>query len=81
MLLLNHPFVQSHAQQLAERLHREVPRDDTARIQRAFRLLFSRPAGAQELAIAREVIAAGGETGWADWAHVLLCSNEFAYVD
>jgi hypothetical protein len=85
LFLLNHDFTLSQAKHLAERLAREVPADDTARIQRAFRLLFARPAGADEVAVARQVLASSGKDGpaaaWRDLAHVLLCSNEFVYPD
>ena len=81
LLLLNHPFARDQAGHLAERLAHDVPEDETARVDRAYRLLFARPATAEEIDIARKVISAGGATGWVDWAHVLLCSNEFVYVD
>jgi hypothetical protein len=85
LFLLNHEFTLAQASRLAERLLREAPGDDTARIQRAFQLLFARPAGAEEIALARQVLAASGKGGpaaaWRDLAHVLLCSNEFVYLD
>jgi len=82
LFLLNHKFALDQAKQLAERLVRDVPNDtpdvDIARIQRAYRLLFSRRATEEELAIARQLVA---HSTWDDLAHVLLCSNEFLYVD
>jgi cytochrome c553 len=84
LFLLNHDFTRAQAGRLAERLAREVPADETARIQRAFRLLFGRTASADEIALAREVLAASGKdnaAAWRDLAHVLLCSNEFVYLD
>ncbi len=89
LFLLNHKFALDQAQHLAERLIRDVPDDtpnaETARIQHAYRLLFSRPASDEEIVIARQVLAQGAEptaeSGWADLAHVLLCSNEFIYID
>ena len=79
LLLLNHPFVLEQASHLAKRLIKEVPHDDINRIHRAYQLLFARQATANDIRIARQVVADG--TGWQDWAHVLLCSNEFVYVD
>ena len=81
LLLLNHPFVLAQARRFAERLVHEVPQDETARVDHACRLLFARPVSAKEIGIARQVVAAGAESGWADLAHVLLCSNEFVYLD
>jgi Protein of unknown function (DUF1553)/Protein of unknown function (DUF1549)/Planctomycete cytochrome C len=85
LFLLNHEFVLAQAKLLAERLIREVPNDETARIQRAVLLLFARPATADELAIARRILADLGNEGaagaWRDLAHVLLCSNELVYLD
>ncbi len=85
LLLLNHDFVLTQAKQLAERLGREVPNDETARIRHAYQLVFGRPAVAEEIEIARQIVAQGGAqgaaVGWADLAHVMLCSNEFVYVD
>ncbi len=85
LLLLNHPFVLEQARHLAERLWREASSDDTARIEYAYRLLFGRSPTDDELAIARGVLSAGDANDpvavWADLAHVLLCSNEFVYLD
>ncbi len=85
LLLLNHDFVLAQAEHLADRLAREASGDDTRRIERAYSLLFSRPARAAEIEICRQLLARAGRNGaraaWADLAHVLLCSNEFVYLD
>ena len=85
LFLLNHDFVLARARQLAARLAREASGDETARIQRAYALLFARQASAEEIGICREFLAragkSGADTAWQDLAHVLLCSNEFVYVD
>ena len=64
---------------------RSTPKDEPARVQRLLRLTFGRPAAAEEVAIARRVLANPGKGGphaaWRDLAHVLLCSNEFVYID
>jgi hypothetical protein len=80
LFLLNHEFVLSQAKHLAERVTHEEPKDEVARVHRLFRLAFNRRPTAEELEIARRVVA-GAATGWADLAHVLLCSNEFVYLD
>jgi hypothetical protein len=85
LFLLNHDFVHTQAKHLAERLARERPGDETARIQRAFQLLFARPATVDEIQIARQFLASSGkgnvEAAWSDLAQVLLCGNEFIYLD
>ncbi|MEX1230704.1 MAG: PSD1 and planctomycete cytochrome C domain-containing protein [Planctomycetaceae bacterium] len=85
LLLLNHPFTLSQAEHLAERLIQDVPHDETARIQRGYELLFGRQPNDEELAIARRIVQSGDPTrnnaGWIDLTHVLLCSNEFVYID
>jgi hypothetical protein len=82
LFLLNHSFVLQQAQHLAERLIREVPNDETARVQHAYELLFGRPAAIEEMEICRAILAnSEAQAGWVDLAHMLLCSNEFVYLD
>ncbi len=86
LFLLNHPFVLDQARALGDRL-RALPGDDAARIGRASLLLYGRPPTDEELAIGRDLLArslaSGGtpERAWQAYAQVLLCSNEFIYVD
>ena len=85
LLLLNHQFVLGQARRLAERLLREATSDDAARIAYAYQLLFARAPTVEEVAVAERVLksagAADAATAWTDLAHVLLCSNEFVYLD
>ena len=85
LLFLNHPFVFTQARHLAERLAAEVPGDDDARIERAYQLLFGRSARPEELEVCRAFLFRAGrpraEADWPGLAHLLLCSNEFVYVD
>jgi len=85
LFLLNSSFVQVQARHVADRLTREVPLDEMARIDRAYRLLFGRPPRAEEIDIGLSFLAGaaarGAGSAWADYAHVLLCSNEFIYID
>jgi hypothetical protein len=85
LLFLNHPFVLAQARHLAERLVAEVPGDDVGRIGWAYRLLFERPARPEEVAVCREFLLRDGNSrardDWPGLAHLLLCSNEFVYVD
>jgi len=85
LFFMNNPFVLAQSKHLAERLLGEGPKDETARIQRAYRSLFSRPASGAEIEIAQQLLAQAvpddSVTAWADLVHVLLCSNEFIYLD
>jgi hypothetical protein len=84
LLFLNHDFMLMQARNLAKRLLEEVSQDETARIQFAYELLFSRPARVEELEIAAKIIHSNEHdltSGWNDLAHILLCSNEFIYLD
>ena len=83
LLMLNNAFVHKQAEQFVQRLFSEVKGDETARIQAAYQILFGRPARAEELKIARQMLNAGkdAEAAWRDLAHVLLCTNEFIYLD
>jgi hypothetical protein len=85
LLFLNHPFVFTQARRLAQRLAVDVPGDDKARIVRAYQLLFGRAAREEERKVCREFLYRPGkprtEADWPGLAHLLLCSNEFVYVD
>jgi len=77
LFLLNHPFALAQARHLADRVRGEEATED-GRIGRLFRLAVARPPTADEVAVARRLVA---RAGWADLAHVVLCGNEFVYVD
>ena len=84
LLFLNHEFLIAQSKQLASRLLTEVPGDEVERIRYAYRLLFGRPALNEEVEIALKILqtsTADSQAGWNDLAHVLLCSNEFVYLD
>jgi hypothetical protein len=87
LFLLNSSFVQAQARSVAQRLKSEIPVDEPARIERAYRLLYSRPPRPDEKEIGLSFLAGAGSGGpmteraWIDYSHVLLCGNEFTYVD
>jgi hypothetical protein len=80
LFLLNNPFALAQAKALAQRLQRERA-DDPARIALAYELLYGRPPRDEETAIGRKLLDELGEAGWEAYAQVLLCANEFIYVD
>lgn len=82
---LNGPLLVGQAAALSERLHREVPVEDRARVDRAYWLLYSRAATEKEKQWCIDFLGdASGEQRYANWkqyAHVLLAANELLYVD
>ena len=74
---LNSPFVQHQAAALANRLQ-SLATDDAARIQRAYMLLFGRPATPAQVRLGVDYLRGGN---WDQYAQVLLASNEFLFVD
>jgi hypothetical protein len=84
LFLVNSTFVQATARALAKRLVAQGP-DDATRIDRVYRWLYGRPPRPEEVAIGRSFLShaatRGRDEAWFDYAHVLLCSNEFFYVD
>jgi hypothetical protein len=79
LFFLNSELVSEAAKSLATRLHQEVS-DDTARIERAYQLLFGRPASEDEKRRASEFLS-GGPVAWPLYTQMLLSSNEFSFVD
>jgi cytochrome c553 len=91
LFFLNDPFVHARSARLAERL--QPLRDDRARLERTYTLLFGRPVEEQEVTKALAFLAAYGRelndvkeaerprAAWAAWLRVLLSSNEFLYVN
>jgi hypothetical protein len=73
--LLNHPFAAARAKALADRAAKV---DEDGRIDWLYRTLYARPPTAKEAEIGR---AAVERIGWEGYAQVLLCANEFVYVD
>ncbi len=88
LFLLNNPFVLDQARSLAGRLAREaLPGDEQARIRHAYRLLYGRFPTLAETTVGRTFLARARSKGstdrraWERYAHLLLCANEFVYVD
>ncbi|MDQ3439751.1 MAG: PSD1 and planctomycete cytochrome C domain-containing protein, partial [Planctomycetota bacterium] len=80
LFLMNHPFVLDRARQLAERVAKEGGGDDAAKVDWLYRTLFARQPDAQELEVGKSLVASDS-AGWQPYCHVLLCANEFMYVD
>ena len=84
LFFLNSELVAEHAKALSVRLNREAP-DDSARIARAYHLLFGRPPSSYEAEKGLAFLTAGGAAGrssaWQEYAQTLLSTNEFLFVD
>jgi hypothetical protein len=95
LFMWNGPFTLESAKMLAKRLLAENAVDDASRIGQAYALLYGRPATAEEVKVGRQFLAesrnaaadgkadaeAVDERAWTEYASVLLCANEFIYVD
>jgi hypothetical protein len=82
LFLLNHPFARDQAKAMAKRLLSEKAADDAGRIDRAYRLAYGRPPTAEEVRVGRELLGPKpDEAAWAAYCQVLLCANEFLFVD
>ena len=81
---MNNPLMVAQAKLLAERLHKEAPESDAARIERAYSLIYGRAITEQEQKLALEFLSAESadpKAAWQQYCQVLLASNELLYLD
>ncbi|MBM84053.1 MAG: hypothetical protein CMJ78_26165 [Planctomycetaceae bacterium] len=82
---LNGPMMLSRSEALAKRLLAEKLPTDQERVSFAYKLLFAREPSSRETQLAIDFV--GQTTGeartnaWTQYAHVLLASNEFLFVN
>ncbi len=95
LFLLNSPFVREQARQMAQRWLAEETLSDEQRIERMHRMAFGREPSPEELAQSLAFLAAYLEaaramarpeaerrlTAWQSYCQILLCENEFMYVE
>ncbi|MSU35982.1 MAG: DUF1553 domain-containing protein [Pedosphaera sp.] len=93
LFLLNNSFALAQASKLAELVQHGEPRDDAGRIEWLYRRLFGRPPAEREVAAGLGALAKsrrnesdpGGTksppAAWERYCQVLLCANEFLYID
>jgi hypothetical protein len=84
LFLLNSPFVLAQAKALAARLLAAPNESNAERVNRVYRLLFSRAPAETESQLALRFLAEDGDgevSRWEQFAQVLLISNEMLYVD
>ncbi len=92
LALMNSPFVRQQAEQLAQRIHPSPETPLATSVDLAYRIAFARvpsePERTQMLSFieTQRTLAGGDPTAntnkaLAEFCHVLLCLNEFVYVD
>jgi hypothetical protein len=89
LFLMNHPFVLTQTKALAQRLLKEAPTTEPGRIDWLYRLLYGRAPETREIQIGLDALTRyrqvneprSTEVAWEQYCQVLLCANEFAYVD
>jgi len=81
--LLNQPFVLTQSKQLASDLLGESCESPEERLALLIKRLFSRVSDSEEIRTLMEFLKTHGETEgtWQVVCHVLICSNEFLFVD
>jgi hypothetical protein len=85
LFLMNSPFVAEAARKLSQRPDVVGEREFARRVERMFRLLFARTPEPEESVLAEMFFgdAAGREDPgrWERYAHALLLTNEFVFID
>jgi hypothetical protein len=82
LFFLNDPFVSATAKALAERVRREAPGDTEGRIRHLYALTLGRLPTKAEGAIGTELLTSvGGPEPLERYCLLILCTNEFLYID
>jgi hypothetical protein len=91
LFLLNHPFTLDRTRALVRRLLERPLADDRARIDWLYRTLYGRGATDREVEIGQGVLAQAkqaedgstlsADQAWQEYCQILLCANEFMFVD
>jgi len=79
LAMMNSPFVRQRAEKLAQRIAPKSPAELPQAIEQGYRIVLSRrPSFAERERMVRFV---NGQGTLADFCQVLLCLNEFVYID
>jgi hypothetical protein len=86
LFLMNDPLVSELAGALARRIEREVPGDSVRdRISRLYELALGRLPVAEEIDVGLGFVTGGSAAAvanaWTGYCRLVLCTNEFLYVD
>jgi hypothetical protein len=78
LYLMNNPYVGTQAEALAKLTNSQTQLDDRHRIDWLYQRLYGRPAEAKEIDIGLQAVT---DDGWAAYCQILICANEFVYID
>jgi hypothetical protein len=82
LFFLNDPFVSEMARALAARIAGEAPPANEPRINRLYALALGRPPTPRELDLGSRFLASvEGAGGWERYCQLIVCQNEFLYID
>ena len=81
LMVLNHPLVNDCAGAFAARLTGENPADTRALIDRGFLWSLGRHASQDEVNLCLDILKSGTPEATRDFCQMLLCLNEFIYVE
>ena len=83
LFLMNDPLVSELAKALGERVVREVSNgDDRNRIRRLYEMTLGRLPTEAEVEIGKQLLTEQTHSNaWAGYCRVVLCTNEFLFVD
>jgi hypothetical protein len=82
LFFLNDPFVAVQARALAGRLAREAPGGPGDAIGRLYAIVFGRPPTREEESIGLRLLAPAADVSPLErYCHMVLCTNEFLYID
>jgi hypothetical protein len=82
LFFMNDPFVGGLARALAARVASEAAPGDEAQIHRLYAIALGRPPTRGELAIGMLLLTPDPEVDrWERYCQIVLCSNEFIYLD
>jgi hypothetical protein len=80
LFFLNDPFVSGTAKALATRIVREAPANAEARIKHLYALVLGRPPTQAEVELGVKLLG-GGPDALERYCLLVLCTNEFLYID
>jgi hypothetical protein len=82
LFLLNHPFALAQTKELAARAMQLGPAELEGKIKWLYETLYSRLPTEQEMNIGRTALGNVAEQpAWERYCQILLCANEFVYID
>ena len=84
LFLMNSPFALGLAERLASRPETASAEPPERRIEALYRLVFGRAPDPEEVTAGLRYVETGGaspEEGWTRYAHALMLSNEFVFID